>query len=64
MHILIIIALQAFGLAVQVSTEASKALQKPIWQEHLCRDATLYQHVEQAKTNAMQSSPLYHALLV
>lgn len=35
----------------------------PIWQEHLVRDAALCQRIEQARQSAMQSSPLYHALL-
>lgn len=38
--------------------------QGPIWQEHLSREGVLFEQMEQARALAVQSSGLYHPLLV
>ena len=38
--------------------------QGPIWQEHLSREGVLFEQMEQARALAVQSSALYHPLLV
>ena len=51
-------------LCVQVSSAMQQFREStPVWQEHLVREAALCQRIEQARQSAMQSSPLYHALL-